>query len=339
MSKNSNLNNARKNKNDEFYTLIEDIDDELSHYTQSLAGKSIYCNCDNPYKSNFVKWFITNFNRLNLKELYATCYCEEKPKHLFMFSEDEFNDTSINDKAYKLHITKVDDNMPYDIDAIASLDGNYLETLRGDGSFRSNECVRLLENCDIVVTNPPFSLFRKFMDVVFKSRKQYIILGNNNAFTYDNVFNRLKNGKLWAGYNCNASTEFHLSDDYDTYTRIEDDGSKYGEVQITWFTNVEHDYHREPLELTVKYDEKLHRKYDNYDAINVDRSKDVPMDYYGLMGVPISFISKWCPEQFEIVGMDKSMPDNPNYGKRFMLDGRETYARIIIRRKTDIVNL
>lgn len=205
--------------------------------------------------------------------------------------------------------------------------------LEGDGDFKSPECIELLKQADIVVTNPPFSLFREYMSYLINYNKKFLILGNYNAVTYKEIFPYIKNNKIWLGIHSNVTMEFAIPDSYQKYDRIEN-GVKIGKVpSICWFTNLPNNKRTELLDLYKKYDPKEYPQYDNYDAINVNKVADIPMDYEGVMGVPITFLDKYNPEQFEIVGLDRYVEDNPHYGHRFTIKEKETYTRILIRRK------
>lgn len=313
---NGNLRAAKKQKNDEFYTRYEDIEAELMRYRKQFRDKIIYLPCDDPAnkKSEFWSFFVLNFDAFGLKKLIATHYDE-------------------NGKAYKIWI---DDDTTGDgfID-----DGDaQQEELEGNGDFRSPECIEILKECDIVCTNPPFSLFREFISWLMEYKKKFIVWGNNNAITYKEIFPLLKDNKMWLGYIANKTLTFGIPDNYLKWDAAEtariNDGNHYAKVPaISIFTNLDVTKRHEKMILTKKYDSKVYLKYDNYDAINVDRVVDIPSDYEGVMGVPITFLDKYNPEQFEIVGLDRYVPDNPKYGHRFTINGKETYARILIRRK------
>ena len=273
MSNNSNLHKAKKARNDEFYSMLSDIENELAHYREHFKDKVIYCNCDDPTQSNFVKYFQINFDTLNLKKLIATGYRK-------------------NCRGVKL----VYDSNSKDAE---------VEELEGDGDFRSEECVELLKQADIVVTNPPFSLFREYVAQLVKHDKKFLIIGQTNAITYKEIFPLIKANKIWIGYNFNKTMEFQLDESYEKWNEIRD-GKKYGKVPaIAWFTNLDHKKCHEFLTLTEKYDPAKYPKYDNYDAINVDKVNDIPKDWDGVMGVPITFLDKYNPEQFEIVQFRK----------------------------------
>jgi len=302
MSKNRHLAKAKAKKNDEFYTMYSDIEKELIHYKDHFKGKVIYCNCDDPKMSNFYKYFIDNFNSLGIKKVVSTYY-------------------SSTDAVFK-----------------TEYDGTMMtrSQLAQNGDFRSQEAIDILVSADIVITNPPFSLFREYVDQLIKYKKNFLILGNNNAITYKDVFSLIKSNKIWLGYHANKTMEFRLSEKYSKWDRIDEYGYKFGKVPtISWFTNLEHSKRNEKIISYKEYSEVEFPKYDNYDAINIDKVKDIPKDYFGIMGVPITFLTKHNPEQFEILGIDRYIEDNPNYGKRFKINNKEKYARILIQRRGD----
>ena len=282
---NSNLRTAKKNKNDEFYTQLSDIEKELKHYKAHFKGKTVYCNCDDARESNFFKYFFLNFKELGLKKLICTGY-KEGGKGVLLITEcgDANEDGFINND--ELNITE----------------------MNGDGDFRSDECIELLKESDIVVTNPPFSLFREYVAQLEEYGKKYLIIGNINAITYKNIFPLIKENKMWLGVSTNGSNRwFQVPNSYIHDKKAagykEENGKKYLFVNgIMWFTNLPHSKRNEELILVEKYSADKYPKYDNYDAINVDKTKDIPMDYEGVMGVPITFLDKYCPEQFEIIG-------------------------------------
>ena len=308
---NHNLNQARRAKNDEFYTQLADIEKELQYYKEQLENKVVFCNCDDPEWSNFWRYFSLNFDYLGLKRLIATHFDPEKP-------------------SYKLEIVR-------------GIKGVVKTPLKQNGDFRSPECLDLLQECDIVVTNPPFSLFREYLDVVHRSGKKFLIIGNINAVSYKETFKLIKDGHLWLGQSVTSGNlEFRVPNHYPligSQTRIDDQGNKYIRVKgIRWFTNMEHKKRHEPLQLYRKYDPAHYPKYDNYDAIEVSKVSDIPEDYAGHMGVPITFLDKYNPDQFEIIGVDRYLNEQLT-GKvsRFFINGKEIYARIVIRNKNPIV--
>lgn len=298
---NSNLHTAKKNKKDEFYTQLTDIEKELQYYTEHLENKTIYCNCDDYRFSNFVKYFKDNFNTLKLKHLTATNY-------------------DLGNGAFK-----------YDYDGTEEIITNLTE----DGDFRSDECIEFLKEADVVVTNPPFSLFREYVKQLMDYEKKFLIIGNVNAVTFKEIFPYIKNNELWLGVSIHSGDrEFKVPESYPLEAagyRVDDKGIKYIRVKgVRWFTNIDNKKRNTPLDLYKTYigHEDEYPKYDNYDAINVDKTSDIPMDYDGVMGVPITFLDKYCKEQFEIVNFGKG-----NDGKYLSINGKYTYVRILIKRK------
>lgn len=322
--KNGNLHAAKKNKKDEFYTQLSDIEAELVHYKANFKGKVVYCNCDDPRVSNFFHYFSYNFERLGLKKLIATCY---KNQDIDLFSDNSSEKAVYLEYAGDKNGTRIPEKEEIAV--------NYLQ---GDGDFRSEECIELLKQSDIVVTNPPFSLFREYVAQLVAYNKEFLILGNQNAITYKETFKLIKEGKLWLGVK-NGDMAFTVPEGYEPReTRYweDDDGRKWRSFgNMCWFTNLDHEKRHEELLLQKKYKghEDEYPKYDNYDAIEVGKTKDIPIDYEGVMGVPITFLDKYSPEQFEILGIDRYIKNNPNYGKRFLLSGKEVYARILIKNK------
>lgn len=323
---NRNLSQAKKAKNDEFYTQLTDIEKELAHYRKHFKGKVVLCNCDDPFESNFFKYFVLNFNRLGLKKLIATSYSGSpiafRQLNLFDFKDGVAPDG--RKRAYKAVVTVVHGKSAssgYGMDDIANLfvsGENTLELLEGDGDFRSPECLALLDEADIVVTNPPFSQFREYIAVLVAHEKKFIVIGNMNAITYKEIFPLIKENRMWPGANEKGGTRkgntllFSVSDDYTGESVITDKGNKrFAQVSAWWFTNLDIKKRHEPLILYKRYKghEDEYPRYDNYDAINVDKTADIPEDYDGVMGVPISFLDKYCPEQFEILGMLQSSTD------------------------------
>ena len=325
MSKNTNLHRAREAKNDEFYTQLSDIEKELNHYRKHFKGASVLCNCDDPFESNFFKYFALNFKFLGLKKLVATCY--DGSQVAYTESRDLFNfeDEAPKSRAYKIEITE--DNIPetdgWDLNNVKELTKKYATLLNGDGDFRSEECVELLKGADIVVTNPPFSLFREYVAQLVEYSKKLLVIGSMNAITYKEIFPLIKDNKLWLGVN-----------------PVKEFVSPKGEIKkfgnILWYTNLDLKKRHESLILYREYKghESDYPKYDNYDAINVDKVQDIPCDYEGVMGVPITFLDKFNPEQFEIVGLDRyTAPKECLVGGRVAINGKPRYARILIRRK------
>lgn len=272
MVKNKNLNDSKKRKNDEFYTLLPDIETELQHYKNRFRGKIIYCNCDNPEFSNFWKYFQIHFKEFGIRKLIATYYDSGKPTYKYVLS-------SGNDKPTKTPLT-------------------------GDGDFRSDECINILKEADIVVTNPPFSLFREYVAQLIKYDKRFIIIGSLNAVGYKDIFPLIKEGAIQISSN-NQHQLFRIPDDYDIgVTKVDSDGHKYATIgNIAWYTNLPTIRKLKDLILTKSYSPDKYPHYDNYDAINVNKLSEIPCDYDGVMGVPVTFIAKYNPEQFKILGI------------------------------------
>lgn len=314
MAKNSDLNNACKAKKDEFYTDIVDIEREMQFYPNAFVDAVVLCNCDNPKQSSFWKYFHLHFAELRLKKLIAVYYSTEQP-------------------VYKMEYTGEND-----VDCTAGV----ITPLNENGDFRNAEGIALLQEATIVVTNPPFSLFREYLAQLFEYDKQFIILGNMNAITYKEVFPLIQGNKLWYGPSITSGDrKFYVPDDYPLNAAgcgVETDGRKYIRVKgVRWFTNIDNKTRHEPLILTEKYTADKYPKYDKYDAINVNKTSDIPMDYDGVMGVPISFMDKYCPDQFDIIGLDRyTAPKSVLIGGRLAINGKSVYARILIKRKSVI---
>ncbi len=319
------LDDAKKNKNDEFYTQLSDIENELKNYKEHFKDKVVFCNCDDPRESNFFKYFIRNFNRLGLKKLITTTYINSPIAN----TEDLFGERNV---VYKVSINKLEDINDYDLitdELIDKIIKKRRKKLYGDenyqaGDFRSVECVELLKQADIVVTNPPFSLFREYVAQLIEYDKKFLIIGNKNSISYKEVFTYIKQNKIWLGFN--SACEF--------FTIENGQKVKTKKVQglTRWLTNLEHKKRHEELDLYKKYNPQEFPKYDNYDAINVDKTADIPCDYYEPMGVPITFLDKYSPEQFEILGqIANTKVDEHNFGYPF-INGERKYARILIKR-------
>jgi hypothetical protein len=299
----SNLRTAKKVKKDEFYTQLTDISKEMKHYKNHFKDKVVYCNCDDPRVSNFFHYFSYNFEKLGLKKLITTCY---KSQSMDLFSESD------SEQAIYLEYDgdKNNNNVP-DPEEIGIVE------LKGDGDFRSAESIELLKQADIVVTNPPFSLFREFVTQLDEYDKKFVIIGNVNAITYKETFRLIKENKLWLGASIHSGDrEFGVPDDYPlkaASSRIDEDGNKFIRVKgVRWFTNLDYKERHEDLILYKNYTPEEYPKYENFDAINVNKTKDIPADYNGYMGVPITFLDKYNPDQFEIIGLGIS-----NSGKEF----------------------
>lgn len=320
------LNSAKSGKNDEFYTLLADIERELRHYKQHFKKKTVLCNCDDPTISNFFRYFSLNFEQLRLKKLITTCY------------------KSGNANAFSRYESKHGIHLEYDGDKNNNRVPDPREIgvrkLKGDGDFRSEECIELLKESDIVVTNPPFSLFREFVSQLVEYRKKFLIVGTWNAVLYKEIFRLVKDGKLWIGVNSNRNfSGFIVPEHYPlhgTEARIDENGNRVVSTNTTcWFTNIDNKKRHEDLILYRSYSPKEFPKYDNYDAIEVPKTADIPMDYRGVMGVPVTFLDKYNPDQFEIVGSNRGIDQDPNgvYGRGSYLNGKETFKRIFIRHR------
>lgn len=310
MPSNETLSRANKNKKDEFYTQLPDIENELRHYKDYFRGKTVFCNCDDPYESNFFKYFAMNFNFLGLKKLIATCY-DGSPIMGTQLSLSSFTEEN-KKSAYKIIITEVKDENGdgaidlADVEYLIKNKKNVLTTLKGNGDFRSPECIELLKEADVVVTNPPFSLFREYVAQLIEYDKKFIIIGNQNAISYKEIFPLLKENKMWLGFGFKGNVGFFESS-YDD--RAVSSQHKEGMIRVSgvmWFTNIDIKKRHEMLTLYKTYNPEEYPKYDNYDAIEVMETKLIPLNYDGAMGVPITFMDKYCPEQFEIVGLLQS---------------------------------
>jgi len=310
------LTKAKVQKSDEFYTQLSDIEKELKNYKKHFKDKVVFCNCDDPYESNFFKYFALNFNFLGLKKLIATCYIgspiANRQLSLFDYEPPENKTTKVPHEIIINEATDENNDGAFDLqDIVTSLAKNKKNTLTrltGDGDFRSTECIELLKEADIIVTNPPFSMFREYIAQLIEYKKKFIIIGNTNALTYKEIFKLVKDNKIFTGYtNFNVGMYFFVPDNWEKYHKIEDGRKIVRNSNSCWFTNLEVKKHNEELVLYKKYSPSEYPKYDNYDAIEVTTYKDIPMDYSGLMGVPITFLDKYNPEQFEIVGITKKL--------------------------------
>lgn len=334
---NKNLNNAKIAKKDEFYTQLTDIERELQHYWQHFKDKVVLCNCDDPYESNFFKYFALRFNQLGLKKLICTCYNGSPVQgNELMIDFGDFTDEP-KKIAYKVEITEVKDLNGdgavdlSDVQYLLKNDKNVLSTLK-TGDFRDPECIELLKQADVVVTNPPFSLFREYIGQLMEYEKKFLVIGPYNAITYKEIFPLIQNNRLWLGYG------FHAGN---AYFKIPDDAIKEyangvfnestGLVKFrncTWYTNIDHVKRHEELDLVCRYSPEEYPHYDNYDAIDVGKTADIPYDYDGAMGVPITFLDKYNPEQFDIIKFRKGDDE-----KDLRINGKCPYFRILIRNK------
>ncbi len=292
MGDNAALTAAKRAKKDEFYTQRVDIENELRHYKAQFKDKVVLCNCDDPRQSEFFKYFVENFEKLGLKRLIATCY---KSQDVDLFSQGDCERAIC-----QVYEGDKNGNMVLDDDEVG------VRVLNGDGDFRSEECIEILKEADIVVTNPPFSLFREYVEQLIKYRKKFVIIGNQNAITYKEIFPLLKNNEVWIGYKFGDMAFKVPADSEPRATRYwqDESGQKWRSMgNVCWYTNLDIQKRHEKLPLYKKYTPEEFPRYDNYDAINVDKTADIPYDYNGAMGVPITFMDKYCPEQFEILGM------------------------------------
>lgn len=344
-----NIDKAKAAKKDEFYTQLEDINNELRHYREHFRGKTVLCNCDDPRVSNFFTYFAYNFEFLGLKKLITTCY---KNQNMDLFSKNQ------SEQAVYL-VYEGDKNG----DHIPNADEIGVMPLKGDGDFRSKECIELLKEADIVVTNPPFSLFREYVAQLMEYDKEFLIIGNQNALSYKEIFPLIRDNKMWLGASIHSGDrKFWVPEDYELKAAgcgVDTTGRKFIRVKgVRWFTNLDYKERHEDLILYKNYTPDSYPKYENYDAINVNRTEDIPCDYDGIMGVPITFMDKYNPDQFEIIGLGIAnlglsigvqpyKPEHKKYRKEiqkrgavdgdlYMMNGDEVvvpYARILIRRK------
>lgn len=329
-NKNKVLHQAIRHKKDEFYTQLSDIERELKHYKSHLKDKVIYCNCDDPRISNFFHYFSYNFEKLGLKKLVATCY---KNQNMDLFSQNESEQAICLEYDGDKNNNSVPD--PKEIG---------IRPLKGDGDFRSKECIELLKQSDIVVTNPPFSLFREYVAQLIEYDKKFIIIGHQNAITYKETFKLIKENKLWLGYGFNRNCAHFINPNYVDYASDAD--HREGMIRVSgvqWFTNLDISKRHEDLILYKKYNPEEYPKYDNYDAIEVSKTTDIPTDYMGAMGVPITFLNKYNPEQFELLGTSDRGGDNvPEVdairltSKKMdscLVNGKKVYKRLFIKHR------
>lgn len=345
MGHNAALNKAGKAKKDEFYTQLSDIESEMKHYRKHFSGKTVLCNCDDPFESNFFKYFCLNFNRLRLKKLIATCYSGSPitGNELILFGDGTEEERRT---PYKAIVTSVHDangdgatNM-IDVAELFKQGENKCEKLEGNGDFRSAECEKLLDEADIVVTNPPFSLFREYVGFLVSHNKKFIIIGSQNALTYKEIFPLIRDNQMWLGYGFGGMA-FKVPPDYEPRaTRYwqDDSGQKWRSLgNVCWFTNLDIKKRHDELILVKRYNPDDYLKYDNYDAINVNKVIDIPCDYSGVMGVPITFMDKYNPAQFEIVGLIAGnirglagIPSSTGKDGPY-IDGKLKFGRILVR--------
>lgn len=349
MAKNSNLHTAAKAKKDEFYTQLTDIEKELSHYRDQFRGKVVLCNCDDPFESNFFKYFVLNFNHLGLKKLIATSYAGSPiaNKQLSVMNilgdDEQGNSYGI---AYKAVVTTVHDANDdgqvdmSDIHRLFELGENQLSRLKSGGDFRSRECIALLDEADIVVTNPPFSLFRDYVATLMAHKKKFLIVGNQNAITYKEIFPLLKNNEMWLGNGFAGNVGFFQSPYEDVAVSSSHKDGMIRVSGVMWFTNMDIPRRHEDMILYRRYTPEEYPHYDNYDAININKTVDIPCDYDGVMGVPITFLDKYNPEQFEIIDINphfysivaRGLP-KPKQLTLKNVGKKDPYARILIRNR------
>jgi len=348
---------------------MDDIAKELKYYKQHFKNKVVLCNCDDPYESNFFKYFALNFNVFGLKKLIATCYDGSPISGDELSLKFDFAEETAKKVAYKVEITEVKDyngdgavNLA-DVQYLIQNDKNVLSLLKGNGDFRSQECIELLKESDIVVTNPPFSLFREYLAQLIKYDKKFLIIGNQNAISYKECFSLIKDNKMWLGASIHSGDrEFMIPPTYEIRSkslRIDENGNRYIRVVgIRWFTNLDYPQRHEFIDLYKHFTPEEYPTYYNYEAINVNVTAEIPCDYDGVMGVPITFMDKYCPDQFEIIGLGISnsglecgvrpyTPEHKKYRKEvqkrgavdgdlyMIINGEVTvpYARILIRKK------
>ena len=356
MKCNKSFSIAKKAKKDEFYTRLDDISNELCHYKEHFKDKVVFCNCDDPYESNFFKYFALNFNEFKLKKLISVSYADSPiaGEEVGLFKEQGKEYVINGKRAYKAVLNELKDvtgDGCEDLNDVREIIKHRIRYLKGNGDFRSNESIELLKQADIVVTNPPFSLFREYVAQLMKYNKKFIIWGNENAVTYKEIFPLIKENKIWIGYTANATKVFQIPNHYKKFnekvTAKINDGNKYCKVpSITVFTNLDIGKRYEELNIWKKYNPQDYPKYDNYDAINVDKVSEIPCDYDGVMGVPITYLDKHNPDQFEILGMaagntkatgfyfDVPYKPHPNdRGGCGVINGNRVYARILIKWK------
>ena len=321
MKNNANLHNAKSAKNDEFYTQLVDVEKELKHYKAFFNGKKVLCNCNDDKWSAFFKYFSMNFEHLGLKQLVCVSYNENGHGKKYTYNGDLNGNRIVDD--WEVNVTE----------------------LNGNGSYSSGECIELLKDCDVVVTNPPFSLFRDFVSLLYQYDKKFLIIGNVNAVTYKEIFPLIKENKMWIGPSITSGDRiFKVPQAYELNASgcgIDENGDKFIKVKgIRWFTNIPHNKRNQPLDLFKKYNPTEYPKYDNYDAIECSKTANIPMDYDGVIGVPITFLDKYCPTQFEIVGIMTGAKGNSlingNDGRsKFYINNNGVYSRVLIKKVSE----
>ena len=315
MANNSNLHAAKTAKNDEFYTQLSDVEKEMKHYKDFFRGKKVLCNCNDDRWSSFFKYFSMNFEHLGLVKLTCVSYSEYGHGMKYVFDGDTNKNRMVDDE--EITITE----------------------LNGHGDFRDEECRALLDESDVVVTNPPFSLFREFIALMMEFNKKFIVIGNQNAITYKEIFPLIKNNQMWWGVGDCVRWFLYPNNQDNKITKLNDSGDIIVEAaRSRWFTNIEHSKRHLPLDLYKRYNPTEYPKYDNYDAIECGKTCDIPMDYDGVIGVPITFLDKYCPDQFEILGLmsgakGENLTNGDDGRAKFYINNKGVYARILIRHK------
>lgn len=340
VTKNTNLQTAKNTKNDEFYTTYETIESEIKHYILHFSDKTVLCNCDDPFESNFCKYFLKNFNVLGLHRLICTSYSVSAVVGTQLSLFDDEHEAIRKGVGCVLDIEKFSNTVGEISDEeIAHFlqTANVIKKLTGNGDFRSKECIEYLKACDIVVTNPPFSLFKELITEIIKYHKKFLIIGNQNAITYKEIFPLIQNNEVWTGYRF-GEMKFRVPE----YSKprkyrywVDESGQKWRSLgNAMWLTNLDNDRRHETIVMTKIYNAADYPKYDNYDAINVKAIRDIPCDYYGVMGVPITIINRYNSEQFEIIGEANHGSDNEFDLFKPTINGKEIFKRILIRRKS-----
>lgn len=350
MPKNAGLNKAGRAKKDEFYTDYDVIQSELNYYESQFEGKVVLCNCDDPFESNFAKFFLRNFNYLKLKRLICTSYAGSPVTGTQLSLFDDYDEPVTNEHGYVLDISEVHMSngrgvSDIDIQTLLHTKGA-VKRLKGNGDYASDECLEYLKQSDIVVTNPPFSKFRPYLATLMQYHKKFLIIGNVNALTYKEVFPLIKNNEVWLGASIHSGDrEFRVPDNYPLKAsgyRVDAEGRKYIRVKgVRWFTNLDYTQRHEDLVLYKQYNTDEYPKYDNYAAINVGKTADIPMDYSGIMGVPVTFMDKFSPDQFSILGCTESEGNGLSNGiwnsesgvKQPLINGKRKYKRIFVKNK------
>lgn len=331
-NENTTLNTAKRNKKDEFYTQLVDIERELRHYRRHFKGKVVYCNCDDPYVSAFFEYFTKNFEFLELKKLITTCY---KSQQMDLFSQND------SEQAIKLEYAGGAPN------SLPTPDDIGVTHLKDDGDFRGKECIDILKKADIVVTNPPFSLFSKYVAQLTSLDKKFIIIGHQNAITYKEVFPLIKENRIWLGYGFKRNMAHFIAPHYED--TASDADHREGLIRVSgvvWYTNLDHNKRHEEMILVQRYhgNEIAYPRYDNYDAIEVSKTHDIPLDYEDAMGVPITFLTKYNPDQFEIIGATESEGTGFSSGlwspasgvAQAAINGKRVYKRLFIRNRNPL---